>query len=526
MKKHFKSISLGILVLSLCLSLIACTVPQKTPSGTTVGTTAGTAPTPTPTASTFVGIDINPSLELTLDENKTVISVCGANEDGKVLLYGEETKLLGKHVDEAVAYLTELAIELGYLSEENPDVSTTVASADQAAAEALKEQIDAKLTATAEGLGLSVTVDVETAFSLLCQLEELRELYPDNTAIQTLTPERYRLVVAATEDGKLSVTAAAELTDAQLIAEINRVHATLEGYATDAYLAAKARATALFESSMGVLLDGVYTEVYTARLPSILSNPSYLNTIHYGAMYQAYKTSARTYLSVLEIMTFADEYTNFVPDEATVEAIATELGISDTSALEDEEGNVTLGSILAFCDDHVNGLALNEASRTALEGYLADAKAAAELTVMASDAYAADLAALKTSIDATVTAVSTVSSAILPMLPSAAKAEFEACLADLDEARDTIVAMMENGATRAEILPLAAKAQEKADAVLARIEADLTDAEKETVDAKIAAINASIATLTAEFEARLDTAEAAAKQYLQAERARRLGTAS
>ena len=39
--------------------------------------------------STFVSLDINPAIELTLDTDNKVVSVVGSNEDGKVLLYGE-----------------------------------------------------------------------------------------------------------------------------------------------------------------------------------------------------------------------------------------------------------------------------------------------------------------------------------------------------------------------------------------------------------------------------------------------------
>jgi hypothetical protein len=55
------------------------------------------------TAVAFVTVDINPSIEITLDENGVVASVYGANEDGQILLYGEaEAK---KYVEDARAAL-------------------------------------------------------------------------------------------------------------------------------------------------------------------------------------------------------------------------------------------------------------------------------------------------------------------------------------------------------------------------------------------------------------------------------------
>ena len=76
-------------------------------------------------ASSYVSVDINPSIELTLDQNDKVISVRGANEDGQVLLYGE-TGLVGVDVQTAIAKITDLAVELGYLSEDNKVVGTSV----------------------------------------------------------------------------------------------------------------------------------------------------------------------------------------------------------------------------------------------------------------------------------------------------------------------------------------------------------------------------------------------------------------
>ena len=59
-------------------------------------------------AQTFVSMDINPSVEFTLDKNNKVLSVHGANEDGQVLLYGEEG-IVGADIEVATAKVLELA---------------------------------------------------------------------------------------------------------------------------------------------------------------------------------------------------------------------------------------------------------------------------------------------------------------------------------------------------------------------------------------------------------------------------------
>nr|WP_243237345.1 anti-sigma factor domain-containing protein [Heliobacterium chlorum] len=62
----------------------------------------------------FVTIDINPSIELGLDENDRVISVRSLNQDAEKLL--TQRQLQGLHVEEAVALITDEAVKLGYLA--------------------------------------------------------------------------------------------------------------------------------------------------------------------------------------------------------------------------------------------------------------------------------------------------------------------------------------------------------------------------------------------------------------------------
>ncbi|MTV49707.1 anti-sigma factor domain-containing protein [Heliobacillus mobilis] len=62
----------------------------------------------------FVTIDINPSIELGLDENDLVISVRSLNQDAEKLL--TQRQLQGLHVEEAVALITDEAVKLGYLA--------------------------------------------------------------------------------------------------------------------------------------------------------------------------------------------------------------------------------------------------------------------------------------------------------------------------------------------------------------------------------------------------------------------------
>ena len=501
-----------LLALSLCFAFASCMGTDN--EGNKNGEEASAS-------TTYVEIEINPSIELTVNNDGNVVSVYGANDDAKILLYEEESKIVGKKYEEAVAYITELAVELGYLSEENSDFSTTVVSSGSSDAETIKSKIDAKITSTAGGLGLTVSADMETAFKLIRELEAFKAKNPESAAIQALTPSKYKLVLSASNSGEITVEAAAELSDEALIKEVKKAHSTIESYATDAYLEAKARATALFESSMGVLYDGIYTTVYTARAASVLSNPAYLNTIHYGASYQAYKTSARTYAAVLEIMKFANEYTSLALPEASVNEIALALGILDTSPLRDGNGNITLDSVIAYTNEFMRTNEVSEQVKQAVGEAISNAEAAAELVAISSDVYAAELNALKVSIQNVITTVSGVSSAFLPLLPADAKAEFEACLLDLDETYANITRIIEEGDTSDSVMALSLESENKASEILQKINADLIEDEKATVKSMESQLEASIQALTSDFNARLTAAETEAKQYLSDKRAER-----
>ncbi len=504
MKRIFTKLMAALVAVSLCLSLVACN------------------PAPDGDPTTFVSIDINPSLELTLDKGGVVATVYGANEDGQILLYGEEENILGKNYEEAVAYITTLAAELGYI-EEGHEISATVTSDNEALANSIKDKLKTKITATAEGLGISVTVSGELAYSLLRELEALKERYPDNTAIQNLTPGKYKMVVSASEGGDISITAAAEMSNEELIGKINEAHSRIEKHATEAYKAAKAKAEMLYELAMGVALDGVYNTVYLQRMASILSHPEYRNTFYYGAVYQAYKTTARALGSLSDIIEFGNEMANYELDGEAVAAIAAELGIDDTTALENEEGRITLRSVIAYVDDFIRENEVDDEVEERIEEILDAAEDAAEMAALASDEYHSDLASLKTQVEGIVGTINATAGTVLPFLGEDAKAELEACLADLDDTVVKIGEMMADGITEDELEALIEDAEDKAEAMLVKIKADLTEEELERVEALKAEAEDTIARLRTEFSDRLAAAEASAKAYIESRREERRG---
>ena len=65
-----------------------------------------------------VNVDVNPSIQFVVDAQNKVVSVNALNEDAQVLLYGEAS-FEGKDIEQAIETITSLAVEYGYLDEQN-----------------------------------------------------------------------------------------------------------------------------------------------------------------------------------------------------------------------------------------------------------------------------------------------------------------------------------------------------------------------------------------------------------------------
>ena len=106
-----KKFTLGLLSLSIMASgacLTGCKCNPNDPAD----------PQDPSVATAYVNIDINPSIDLVIDQYGKVMSVNANNDDARVLLYNE-TGIVGKTIEEAVKKITTLAKNLGYLTDED-----------------------------------------------------------------------------------------------------------------------------------------------------------------------------------------------------------------------------------------------------------------------------------------------------------------------------------------------------------------------------------------------------------------------
>ncbi len=314
-------------------------------------------------ATSFVSLDINPSIELTLDNNNKVLSVRGTNEDGQVLLYGE-TDFVGKDVESVIQEITDLAIEHGYISEDNKVINTTVSADSDQKAQDVLNKINAKITATAKNASINVTVDGDGAYSLLRKYEQFKKAHPNSEVVKNLSVSDFRLAMSASETGEVSLEAAIELDTEKLIEIVSKSHEKMESYATDAYLMIEASANKTYELAKGALLDAIY-------IPHSLVD---------GTIYNLYKTTARTLDGVAEMLVFAQKIGAYALTDAQIADIVTALGLENSDALKNSEGIVTLESVYAYVDKTVKNMGETAANelKTQIESVISEVEVSAD----------------------------------------------------------------------------------------------------------------------------------------------------
>lgn len=457
----------------------------------------------------YVSLDINPAIELIVDKNNNVISVRGENEDGQVLLYNE-TGIKGEKLDAAVKKITDLAIRYGYLDENNKVVDTLVTSSDESFATELLGKVNSSITATASNLGLSVTTDGEGAYSLLRKMQEVKEAFPNNAAIQNVTVQKFKLALSVSETGEISLEAAIELSDAELIEMLKTSTVKIEQFATEAYLQAKNKALALYDEAIETAGYAVYSQFYIEKA---LTHPL---TAYYGCAYQAYAAAAKGINTACDLAELGVAVKNYPLNEEQITLVATALGMQSVDPLKNANGEITVASIEAYADKlFKNSPASEELEQT--KQALTQALASIETVIKQKVDELTD--EYKPQIEAAAANAQTILNTVkgmLELMPESIKTVFQTATADLTEVLEQINGLLEGD--KIEISQLREKAnllEAKAEQYRANIENDLTDEEKAELENKK---NAVIAKMTAEkqaFEKALSAAEQQAKDYLE-----------
>ncbi len=148
---------------------------------------------------TRMTVDINPSVEFMVDDRNKVVSVTALNDDGSILIVGEE--FVGKTPDEAVELVVKLATDTGYLvkgnvTEEENTVKISV-SGDSAYAKKLMADVTEKAKSVIEELDINGKIEKVEALSLeaLRKLALSTSIYTEEE-INTMSEEELNKVIS------------------------------------------------------------------------------------------------------------------------------------------------------------------------------------------------------------------------------------------------------------------------------------------------------------------------------------------
>ena len=457
-------------------------------------------------ATAFVTVDINPSVELTLNAEGKVLNAYGANEDGKVLLYGE-AGIVGESVDKAVENITRLAGEMGFLAD--AVVETSVSSDDGNTAQ-LTARVNAGVEAAGRVLGISVKAEAASSFSLLRKLDTLKAENPDDENIQALTPEEFKLMLSAAATGEVSLDVAVTLDTEALIDIVSDAHEVLADFATDAYTEAKAAAEAAFEKAKAAALDAVWTGYFTVHRPL---------DAYTAFAYAGYNASAVAMDALSDVLFFIEKVGEYPLDEARIAAVAALLGFeeSDVDVLKNSDGEITLDSIEAYLDKlyRASDLAEDiEALRDDIAAELnaAEAEVKAEIAAFAKE-HEAEIAEIKAALEEVAARIAPIADLVPPAVADTVNAIEE----DVIFAAEAVAAILNDGTiTSAEVAELSDTLAAKADELYAEMTAELTEDELEEVNALMAKAEETLSRAEAEMKEALAEAEEAARAHARA----------
>ncbi len=457
-------------------------------------------------AATFVSLDVNPSVELTVDGKNKVVSVYGENEDGKVLLYDNGnivSGIVGEDVEKAVAKITDLAVEYGFLSEDNKVVNTSVSGKN---AEKLQSKINAKITATASGLGLSVTTDAEGAFSLVRDFEQFKKEHPDDAAIQSMTIADFRLAVSASETGEITLEAAVKLDDEALVAYISKAHEQADAFATEAFEDARRAARAVYEKA-----------VTAAQVAAYMTYATDTKLAPYAASYMMYQTSACGFDVIATGLLLKQKVSNYELPEAQIKAVLDAFDMEDTAEnrakLANSDGKITVTSVEAYADVLFKNTPAGE-QLTAMKNELSTALDQAESAIEAKlkEVVAEREKEIESLIAVAEACVGAFTGTTLALLPQT----LQTAIADFNQLAADVRAALTNGTLSAEELQTYAKTlRTKANGVLTEMEGQMTDAQREDLATKKEAAVQTCALAKNKMDNAIDEAEQAARKYLQ-----------
>ncbi len=258
--KKLKILLLAAMALALMSCLVAC---NARPSPATEDP---------PKATSFVAVDINPSIELVLDQNDNVMSAYGANGDARAMLF-DAGGIVNAKLGVALANIVQLAKDYGYITEDRRTVSISAYSLD--------EKNDSELFLKASEALASFELDVQKDLDLASKFEIERAGYD-------MSVGKYRMLSRA-----MACSDASSLpsNDSEALKTVNDYAGTYDSKLGTLYKRTVAEARFALQNTRQIARDGLYSVYFVGK------------TLHSENIVAAAKNSAKVlYANVYAVL--------------------------------------------------------------------------------------------------------------------------------------------------------------------------------------------------------------------------------
>ena len=253
----------------------------------------------TNTYSSIVTMNLNPSVRFVLDKDNKVVSVSGENNEGKMIVAGEEENIIGKDINKAIELVLKIENETGYLvsgsasiGENELSFSVAISEENINKAKEIQESIKNEITSTVSKVCDELNVNDTISEIKSIERENLEQLALKYDS--TLTEEK---VSQMSNEQLINVVKLYSLETAHLYSvELEELYNQVKEYDLKF---AESEFTKNAISSMGTIYE-LALKGYDLILDGLKTSITALNDLRYDCFVSEESLYQKSYTSLLE----------------------------------------------------------------------------------------------------------------------------------------------------------------------------------------------------------------------------------
>ena len=249
--------------------------------------------------SSIVTMNLNPSVRFVLDKDNKVVSVSGENNEGKMIVAGEEENIVGKDINDAIELVLKVEKETGYLvsgsasiGENELSFSVAISEENVNKAKEIQESIKNEITSTVSKVCDELNINETISEIKAVERENLEKLALKYDS--TLTEER---VKEMSNEQLIDVVKLYSLETAHLYSvELEELYSQVKEYDLKF---AESEFTKDAISSMGSIYE-LALKGYDLILDGLKTSITALNDLRYDCFVSEESLYQKSYTSLLE----------------------------------------------------------------------------------------------------------------------------------------------------------------------------------------------------------------------------------